>query len=40
LDPLVVVVDGNREDFFGVLLADDVIVQEFVDLFRLGKLLE
>ncbi len=40
LDPLVVVVDRDRKDLLGVLLADDVVVQELVDLFRLGQLVE
>ncbi len=40
LDPLVVVVDGDRKDLLGVLLADDIVVQEFVDLFRLGEFLK
>ena len=40
LDPLVVVVDGDRQDLLGVLLADDVVVQEVEDLTGLGQLLE
>src|SRR5690606_28613653 len=33
-DPLVVVVDGDREDLLGVLLADDVVVEKALDLLR------
>jgi hypothetical protein len=40
LDALVVVVDGDGEDLLGVLLADDVVVQELVDLTGLGQLVE
>ena len=40
LDPLVVVVDGDRERLLGLVLADDVAVQELVDLARLGQLVE
>jgi hypothetical protein len=40
LDPLVVVVDGDREDLLGGVLADDVVVQELVDLPGLGQLVE
>ena len=40
LDPLVVVVDGDRQDLLGLLLADDVVVQELVDLTGLGQLVE
>ena len=40
LDPLVVVVDGDRQDLLRVLLTDHVVVQELVDLLGLGKLLE
>ncbi len=40
LHPLVVVVDGHRQDLLGVLLPDDVVVQELVDLLGLGQLLE
>ena len=32
--PLVVVVDGDRELLLGLLLADDVLVQELLDLDR------
>lgn len=32
IDPLVVVVDGDREHLLGVLLTDHVLVQVFVDL--------
>ncbi len=34
LEPLVVVVDGDRELLLGLLLADDVLVQELLDLHR------
>ena len=37
-DPLVVVVDGHGKDLLGLFLADDVVVQECVDLPRTGKL--
>jgi hypothetical protein len=40
LHALVVVVDGDGEDPLGLLLSDDVIVQEGKDLARLGKLSE
>ena len=40
LDALVVVVDGDRQDLLRVVLADDVVVQELVDLTRLGQLVE
>ena len=40
LDALVVVVDGDRERALGGLLADDVLVEDVVDLSRLGKVLE
>ena len=40
LHPLVVVVDGDREDLLGLVLADDVVVQELVDLTGLGQLVE
>ena len=40
LHALVVVVDGDREDLLGVLLADDVVVEEVEDLAGLGKILE
>src|SRR6266542_203859 len=40
LDPLVVVVHGYGQDLLGLLLADDVVVQEGVDLDRLGELVE
>ncbi len=36
LHSLVVVVHGHRQDLFGVLLPDHVVVQELVDLPRLG----
>jgi hypothetical protein len=35
-----VVVDGHRKDLLGVLLSDDVVVQEGEDLLGLGKVLE
>src|SRR5664280_2727259 len=38
LDPLVVVVDGHRWRLFRHLLADDVAVEELVDLAGLGQL--
>ena len=34
VDPLVVVVDGDREDLLGPLLADDVLVELLVELAR------
>src|SRR5467141_825278 len=37
LDPLVVVVDGDGEDLLGALLADDVLVEDALDLGRLGQ---
>src|SRR5207249_9826667 len=40
LHALVVVVDGDGEDLLGVLLADDVVVEEVVDLTRLRQLVE
>ena len=40
LDPLVVVVDGDGEGALGRFLADDVLVQDLVDLLRLGQVLE
>src|SRR5581483_999818 len=40
LDALVVVVDRDRKDLLGLLLADHVVVEESVDLLRLGQLLE
>jgi hypothetical protein len=40
LDPLVVVVDRDRQDLLGLVLADDVVVQELVDLPGLGQLVE
>src|SRR6516165_7927498 len=38
LQALVVVVDGHREHFLGALLADDVLVEDLLDLVRLGEL--
>jgi hypothetical protein len=35
-----VVVDGDRQRPLGGVLADDVLVQDFEDLARLGKVLE
>jgi hypothetical protein len=40
LDPLVVVVDRDRQDLLRGLLSDHVLVEERVDLLRLGELLE
>ena len=40
LDALVVVVDGDRQRPLGLLLADDVLVQDVVDLARLGEVLD
>jgi hypothetical protein len=40
LDPLVVVVDGDREGLLRVLLADDVGVEELEDLAGLRELVE
>ena len=40
LDPLVVVVDGDRERPLGGLLADHVLLQDLVDLARLRQALE
>src|SRR5581483_10706917 len=40
LHPLVVRVHGDREGLLGVLLADDVVVQELVDLLGLRQLVE
>jgi hypothetical protein len=40
LDALVVVVDRDREGLLGGVLPDDVVVQEAVDLFGLGQLVE
>ena len=36
VDALVVVVDGDRENLLGALLADDVVVEDGLDLGRLG----
>ena len=33
------VVDGDREDFLGRILADDVLVQDTLDFLRFGQLL-
>ena len=40
LDPPVVVVDGDGEDLLGVVLADDVVVEERPDLTRVGQVVE
>ena len=40
LDPLVVVVDGDREGPLGGLLADHVLLQDVVDLLRFRQVLE
>jgi hypothetical protein len=40
LDALVVVVDGDREGPLGGVLADDVLVEDSVDLPRLGQRVE
>src|SRR5207244_11186871 len=37
VDPLVVVVDRDREDLLGPLLANDVLVERFLDLARAGQ---
>jgi hypothetical protein len=37
LDPLVVVVDGDGQDLLGLVLADDVVVEERPDLARVGQ---
>ena len=38
LQALVVVVDGDREDLLGALLADHIVVEDALDLDRLGEL--
>ena len=40
LHALVVVVDRHRQDLLGLVLADDVVVEEVVDLAGLGQLVE
>ena len=40
LDALVVVVDGYRERLLGLVLTDDVAVEEVIDLARLRQLVE
>ena len=40
LDPLVVVVDGDREGALGGLLADHVLLQDLVDLARFRQVLQ
>src|SRR5205807_9364494 len=37
VDALVVVVDGDRKDLLGPLLADDVLVERLLDLARAGQ---
>ena len=37
VDPLVVVVDGDREDLLGPLLADHVLVERVLDLVRVRE---
>jgi len=32
--PFIVVIHGNRQDFFGIVLADHVFIKEFFDLGR------
>ena len=39
VDALVMVVNGDRQLLLGLLLADDVLVEECLDLSRLGKLI-
>jgi len=39
LQPLVVVVDGHRKHLLGALLADDVFVEDLLDLVGLGELI-
>src|SRR5678816_754452 len=36
VDPLVVIMDGDREDLLGAVLADHVLVEHLLDLGRLG----
>jgi hypothetical protein len=33
-EPFVVVVDGDREHLLGMVLTDDVVVEDFTDLLR------
>ena len=40
LDAPVVVVDGDRQDLLGAVLADDVVVEERADLTRVGQVVE
>ncbi len=40
LDAPVVVVDGDREDLLGLVLTDDVVVEERSDLARRGQFFE
>jgi hypothetical protein len=37
VDPLAVVVDGDGQLFLGGLLADDVLIEEFLYFERLGN---
>ena len=37
VDPLVVIVDSDGQLLLGPLLSDDVLIEELLDLFRLGK---
>jgi hypothetical protein len=40
LDPLVVVVDGDREGPLGGLLTDDILLEDLVDLTRFRQVLQ
>jgi hypothetical protein len=40
LHPLVVVVDGHGQDLLGGVLADDVVVEELIDLTGFGQFVE
>ena len=37
VDPAVVIVHGNREDFFGLVLPDDILIKKLLDLIGLGN---
>ena len=37
-DTLIVIVDSNRKGLFGIILANDVVVEDGVDLFRFQKI--
>src|SRR5213078_1962307 len=37
VDPLVMVVDGDAQRLLGAILADDVVVEDLLDLGRLGE---